>query len=129
MATGFSPALPISINDVDGHYRLNKDISSLTAQNMKMIILTIPGERIMNPDFGVGIVRYVFEQNTPSLKMIIYEKIREQVEKYMPYVALSNIFISDFDSDPGILKIEIKYDIGNIILDETLNIIASGGGI
>ena len=53
--SGLSVALPLSVSDVFGPYDLNTTFQDLAQQNLKMLILTIPGERIMYPDFGVGL--------------------------------------------------------------------------
>ena len=44
---GLSPKLPLTLDPADG-YALNKDLKELSRQNMKMLILTNPGERIIN---------------------------------------------------------------------------------
>ena len=59
--SGLSPRLPLEIDSTDG-YRLLKDYISMVKQNMRMLVLTIPGERMMDPDFGVGLRQYLFEQ-------------------------------------------------------------------
>ena len=56
---GIAPKLPLQLDEVDG-YRLTKTIKETVQQNLKMIVLTSPGERIMNPDFGVGLRNYLF---------------------------------------------------------------------
>jgi phage baseplate assembly protein W len=62
---GLSPKLPLAPDNQDG-YALNRTYFEMVQQNLKHIILTNPGERIMDPLFGVGIKKYLFEQNTPS---------------------------------------------------------------
>jgi phage baseplate assembly protein W len=47
---GIAPKLPLDIDQTDG-YRLTKTIKETVQQNLKMIVLTSPGERIMDPDF------------------------------------------------------------------------------
>ena len=52
---GISPKIPLVYDKIDGPYRLNKDILSMIRQNFKNLVMTNPGERIMEPDFGVGL--------------------------------------------------------------------------
>ena len=66
MTNGIAPKIPLKVDQVDGPYGLIKDYVELVKQNFKMLLLTNPGERIMNPDFGVGLRRYLFEMNGPS---------------------------------------------------------------
>ena len=53
MATGISVKLPLRVTAEDGPYALNKDLVETTKQNFKNLVLTNPGERIMDINFGV----------------------------------------------------------------------------
>lgn len=83
MAIGISPALPLVRNQNDGPYRLTKSLRQAITQNFKNLLLTNPGERMMDPDFGVGIKRYLFELENSDLTEQISEKINQQANKYM----------------------------------------------
>lgn len=109
MAKGISPALPLSLNDVDGPYRLNKDLPELIKQNLKMVLFTIPGEMMMNPNFGVGLSKYVFENLSDDLINQILGDIKEGVEKYLPYVGLENVIVLPPEEDLQRLNITIQY--------------------
>ena len=51
--------LPLTLDDVNGLTMLS-NLKTLLRQNLKMLILTAPGERIMEPDFGAGLRNYLF---------------------------------------------------------------------
>jgi phage baseplate assembly protein W len=93
MAEGLSVALPLRTDETDGVYGLHRDVVNMAKQNIKMIILTAPGERIMNAEFGVGIRNYLFQQNTASTQAQIKTSIQSQVAKYLPYITLDKIEI------------------------------------
>jgi len=97
MSKGLSPKLPLTKDPVDG-YALNKDYVELVKQNLKMILLTAPGERIMEPDFGVGLRNYLFENDTPSSRNKIETRIRNQIGAYMPFVEIKNIELNSIDN-------------------------------
>ena len=54
---GISPKLPLLVDKQDGPYGLNKRLNQSIKQNFKNLILTSPGERVMIPEFGVGLKR------------------------------------------------------------------------
>lgn len=127
---GLSPKLPLHIDQIDG-YGLNKGFREVAKQNLKMIILTNPGERIMVPDFGVGIKTYLFENVTQMAFENIEEKIRQQARIYLPYITIGSIdFLSersDFNMaefDPSSLSnyvhIQVKYSIPSMFISDTL---------
>ena len=121
MAEGLSIALPLSLDEKDGPYKGNVTLDEVAQQNIKMIVLTSPGERVMEPDFGVGIRNYLFEQETPFLVSKIRTRIGTQVEKYAPFIKIRELNIN-IDSDNGFLSVEIKYAVpaGGIVSDLTI---------
>ena len=93
---GLSPKLPLTYDEGEG-YLMNKKFAEVILQNLKMLLLTSPGERIMEPDFGVGLKRYLFEQNVGAVHGEIHAKIKSQVGIYIP--SLQILKIDFFDSD------------------------------
>ena len=124
MARGLTPKLPIVLDEADG-IKLVKNFPDLVEQNLKNLILTIPGERIMDPLFGVGLPQFLFEQNTPVVYAEIRSKIVRQVNKYMPFVRIDNVEFSSaevnnpdgflanpgINSDPNFVGMKITYTI------------------
>tara|TARA_Y100000296_G_C5058486_1_gene198538 strand:- start:7 stop:387 length:381 start_codon:yes stop_codon:yes gene_type:complete len=109
---GLSVALPLHVGSTNG-YGLNQTHKELVNQNFKMLILTAPGERMMDPLFGVGLKNYLFEIDTPFVRSNIVEKIKEQVSRYMPFLDIVDIsFVSPEENDmldTNFLGITIKY--------------------
>lgn len=91
MAIGLSPALPLAVDQVDGPYRLTKTVVEAISQNLKNLILTNPGERMMDPDFGVGIRQFLFELENVGIQSEISSKISKQVKKYLNAVKILDI--------------------------------------
>jgi phage baseplate assembly protein W len=109
---GYGAKLPLARNDIDGNYELIKDLKNLSKQNLKMLILTSPGERIMNPKFGVGIRKFLFEFKDSYTKQQIANKIIEQTNKYLPYISITSItYPEQNNSNPydGDLNIRIEF--------------------
>ena len=102
MASGISPKLPLSLDTNDGHYEMTKTVKENVAQNLKNLILTIPGEKIMDTNFGVGLISFLFKQNTEEVHGEIYEKISQQVATYMPFVGIEEIYFSNETSEMGL---------------------------
>tara|TARA_Y100001972_G_scaffold65475_1_gene79821 strand:- start:321 stop:731 length:411 start_codon:yes stop_codon:yes gene_type:complete len=126
--SGLSLKLPVNISPVDGFYSLTKDLKENTKQSLKMIVLTSPGERIMNPSFGVGVKQYLFEQFSDSLYRTFKGRVIQQVGLYLPYVEIIDIVflnsnkdtIERADAEANVLAIEIKYAITNLNVFDSL---------
>ena len=120
MPFGYSAKLPLQHDPTDGPYSLLKDIKSVGQQNLKMLILTIPGERIMNPDFGVGISQYIFNQEGSFSSGAIENRILNQVEKYLSYIKITNINIFERTDLSNTYQITVEYFIPSIANNQTL---------
>jgi len=110
---GIAPKLPLALDSSDG-YALLKTIRTMIKQNFKMLILTVPGERIMDPAYGVGMKTYLFNSFHENTYADIDLKIREQTKTYMPFVNIQAISFGAADQDASQLGISIKYSIPRI---------------
>lgn len=124
--SGISPSLPLTLDPGGPGYKLNKTLLEVVKQNFKNLVLTSPGERIMIPDFGVGIRNYVFEQNDPTTFSSIRSRLSSQTRKYMPFITIRDV---SFDSTEGPLgeigsgvQISINYEVLPLSLADTLKI-------
>ena len=88
--TGISPKLPLTIDYTNG-YELNQTFQDSVKQNLAGLVLTVPGERVMDPDFGVGLRTYLFEIDNPLVRSDISGKLTQQVGIYIPWVNILEI--------------------------------------
>ena len=126
---GISVKLPLTYNSSDGPYTLNKKTKEAVRQNFKNLVLTAPGERVMDPQFGVGIRNFLFEQMNDPLFSRISERIRTQVQAYMPFVFVEHITFDSMETKEGIgpneLQVTIQYNILPLDAEDTLSITAA----
>ena len=110
--SGIAPKLPITVDKEDG-ITLIKNYDDLVTQNLKMLVLTVPGERIMDPEFGVGARNYLFEQMTQATFENFKSRLLEQQRRYLPYLTIQNVeFASSLtnpDMNENLLGIKITY--------------------
>ena len=111
--------LPLSLDDTDG-FGMLKRIREVIKQNLKMLILTEPGERIMDPRFGVGMKRFLFENFSDSVYSQIDSRIREQVRIYMPDVSIRQINFYLIDPDTNSVAFRMEYSIPSIAANDLI---------
>ena len=123
MARGLTPKLPLVLDEQDG-VKLVKNFPDLVDQNLRNLLLTLPGERIMDPSFGVGVARYLFEQNDPITYAELQAKIEQQVQKYLPFVRIDNIQFTDpsISDNPNYVGLIMTYTIIPIKSTKTMNL-------
>jgi phage baseplate assembly protein W len=61
--------------------------------NIKNLLLTKKGERILQPEFGSGLQELLFDFNDDNLETKIEETITQALELWLPYVTTNNIDI------------------------------------
>ncbi len=91
--SGISVSLPITRDRQDG-FEMLKDYNDVATQNLKMLVLTMPGERIMDPEFGVGARRFLFEQMTEETFERFKSILLQQQQKYLPYITIQDVKFS-----------------------------------
>ena len=131
MAVGISPKLPL-----DRGFSLNMTIAEKITQNLKMVLLTSPGERVSLPGFGVGLRRFLFEPLTGATLTKIDSRIRDQVRSYVPDAAIQNIFFDSYLNnsdligyDENSVKISIDYRVPTIAHSIRLSLLATGQNV
>jgi phage baseplate assembly protein W len=124
---GFSPRLPLALDSLNG-FALTQTIHETGKQNLRMLVLTNPGERVMIPDFGAGIRQMLFEQQSPGVLEMVKERIISQVKKYLPYIKIANVRIfnaSDSKSQNqnfNAVSVIIDYSIPKVRINDSLRL-------
>jgi len=113
--SGLSPKLPLMISEEHGAYGLNKTFKEATKQNFKNLLLTEPGEKMMDPAFGVGLRRLLFEQDIRYVQSEIEARIQNQVRMYIPHIILLDVeLLNRYEESalsPNVISLKIKYRI------------------
>ena len=105
-----APKLPLNVVNGTLDSFTDSEIMELIKQNVKMVLLTNPGERIMIPEFGVGIITYLFELSTVGSYAILESRIEEQLRTYIPSISLTSLSVEPTNDDQR-LNVFISYDI------------------
>tara|TARA_R100001594_G_scaffold149696_1_gene208271 strand:- start:1547 stop:1936 length:390 start_codon:yes stop_codon:yes gene_type:complete len=129
MATGISVKLPLRVTSEDGPYGLTKDLVETTKINFKNLVLTNPGERIMDVDFGVGIQGLLFENYNADVKDKMRARIIEQAASYMPFLKIRSVNFDDTEIDSNKLSVAINYYISPLNFEDILNLNLNGESI
>ena len=104
---GYSPKIPYVRDAIDG-FSTNKTSLETIKQDLKMLLLTNPGERMMNTDYGVGIKKILFEQKATRTNNVIISNIQNQVKKYMSFVSITNLEISDIEDKENSIYVSLS---------------------
>ena len=79
-----------------------------------ILLSTLPGERLMNPDYGCDLHSQVFNNINNSTKTVIIDLITTAILHHEPRITVISIEIDDRDQIAGRLDIELNYEVKGI---------------
>ena len=104
--------LPIQI----GNTAFNQSFTTIeqTKSNIKNLLITKRGERILQPEFGSGLQELLFEPNTSDFEGKIEDAINESIEQWLPYVVIDEINIEATDElkDNNRINVSLTFRVG-----------------
>jgi phage baseplate assembly protein W len=109
-----------------GIFSVNYTTLTQARENLKNLILTKKGERLLNPTFGCDIWKVLFEQMDGNLiENQIETSILDAVSIWLPYLSIDEIIFDydDNDIDNNKIGLDIKFSlISNPNLGESVQI-------
>ena len=112
--------LPIQI----GNNAFNQAFTTIeqAKSNIKNLLLTNRGERVMQPEFGSGLRELLFNFNDNKLETDIEDTIVNSLEYRLPYVIVDDIVIeqSDGNKDSNIVYVSVSFKISGMPQLETV---------
>lgn len=94
MASTNSLSFPYIFDVARNSVSVAADTASVVSR-VKLLILTEPTELHMNPGFGVGLKRHIWQYNNENQKAIIKDRIIEQLKLHEPCVIADETQIAD----------------------------------
>lgn len=110
-----------SIDDV-----LNSNSDILAAkeeikQNFILLLFTLPGEDHQEINKGIGIQRFLFDLQTPTINADINGIIRQQVSTYIPQIVVNNVSFENYEDSNG-LKVSVNYSIPALDEEDAIDV-------
>jgi phage baseplate assembly protein W len=109
--------LGIGINrtsDSNGIFATNYTTLTQAKDNLRNLILTRKGERLMQPEFGCDVWLLLFEPLSPDImERRIESTILDAVSKWLPYLNIDEI-VFDYDEndiDNHTISLDIKFSL------------------
>ena len=95
----------------DGYFAQSFKTFDQIRSNLKNLLLTKRGERILQPDFGSGLHDLLFNPATEKFEEDLENTINDAVAQWLPYVIVEdiNIDISKEQTDNNQAKVSLKF--------------------
>lgn len=87
--------------------------ASVIARSVRNIVMTVPGEKFFDPDFGSLLVQSLFENIDNITALTIRDEIDNSIRNYEPRVDLNKVIV-DPDFDNNGFNVTVIYNIVGI---------------
>lgn len=111
LGTGWS--FPPRFLDSDNGIQMSKDDDDI-AESLYILLSTIPGERIMNPEYGCDLQSQVFQNINNSTKVIIEDLIATAILYFEPRVRLIAVNVDESGQMSGMVNVSITYEVKGV---------------
>ena len=81
------------------------------AQAIRVILETIPGERVMRPEFGCRLNELVFAPNNSRTAGLAERYVREALGRWEPRIRVTSVTVEIDSQNEGRLEIMVTYEI------------------
>ena len=113
-------AMPVNVDPFTGvvaSVEYEEDIR----QSIRIILETAPGERLMRPKFGCGILEMVFDSIDTTALQRIRSEVEEALRRFEARIEVLGVTVDEDANLAGELLVEIEYrvrrtnQIGNLV--------------
>ena len=98
------------VGNGDGYFKSTKTTIDAIKNNIKLLLQTNQGERLFQPNLGMNLKNYLFQQMTEETRIQIENDIVDVFSRWLPFVELKDIQITNRD-EVNQLVINIVFNI------------------
>ena len=90
-------------------FAMTKNSLQQSRHNIKNLLLTYPGERVGQPEFGSKLRELCFEQIDDNLPERIEEEVRRVISVWLPYISITEVQTLTEEGDENKIFVKITY--------------------
>ena len=101
------------VPDGDGFFKGTKTTEDAITSNIRLLLLTQRGERVMQPNLGINLRRFLFEPITENTAVEIENDIVQTFSYWLPFVQIRDIQIDLSSQDANQIGIKLIFKVKN----------------
>jgi phage baseplate assembly protein W len=101
--------LPFTIGN-NGFFAVSYTTKEQVKSDLKNLILTNRGERLMQPEFGCNLRRAIFEQIGPETYSYIRGEIENSIQRWLPYIIVNDVSVTSDSASKDNNRINVQLD-------------------
>jgi len=100
------------LNEKTGQYCYTEGNESIR-ECIWNILLTRPGERLMRPEFGVGLRDFVHHPNNETTRQLMADMVKKGIERWETRIELHTVEVSADPAHLAQVNITLNYELRN----------------
>ena len=104
-----------------GYFQGNRDTLNAIREDIKVLLMTVKGERVMHRDMGTSLPILDGQLFEPTQNVEVTEKIRmeieSQIEIYLPFISLQGVNIFTNEDDDSLKINQIRVSMSYLVRD------------
>ena len=106
--------LPFSKSDgIEGYFKSNVTTAEAVKNNIRCLLNTSRGERLMQPSLGLSLDRFLFGQFNEETETVVRNEIEQTFKFWLPFVTINDMTVEQSETDENKMKIHIEFFINN----------------
>ena len=99
---------PVGVDPTSGRIAMSVHEQDIR-ESIRIILATAPGERVMRPDFGSGLLALVFEPNSTTLAATTQFLVQSGLQQHLAnLIAVNAVTVDTLDSA---LQVTVRYTV------------------
>ena len=90
-------------------FAMTKNSLQQARHNLKNLLLTYPGERVGQPEFGSKLRELCFEQIDDNLPERIEEEVRKAISIWLPYINVTEVQTLNEEGEDNKIFVRVTY--------------------
>lgn len=93
----------------DGIFKMHHDLGNTVGDNLRNLIQTNWGERLMDYNFGANLKELTFELGNEDIDAVAITRIKAATDKYLPYISLDTFEpFNALSDESGVARIGVR---------------------
>ena len=96
------------------------DEQACVRQAILLLLSTMPGERVMRPDYGCDLYKLVFSPNDDTTAGMAIHYVQQALDRWEPRIQVLQLDAGRNEADPGRLDVVLEYRLRTTLRNENL---------
>jgi len=119
---GITVKFPLKVEKGIGIVPINEEaIVEAVKFQLKNILLTRPGEKISDPEFGIGLPNFLFSQESARIPEL-QSRIQSQINRYMNYFDDLQINVGRSTENNKTIAVRIRFKISELRINDEIEV-------